>query len=113
MLLRNALLVQLCAAVGSTNGTTTLLVVGKEPGFRKVSDAQTRGIRMVSLGDLADGLQQGEGLGGAEDATPSGGAARSPPSATRGTGCCAGSTSMAYSARGAAFAGGRNEDQPG
>ena len=47
MLLRNALLVQLCAAVGSTNGTTTLLVVGGSwgslgPSYRELQDMFAR-----------------------------------------------------------------------
>ena len=44
---------------GSVSGKTTLLLVGKEPGASKVSAAESRGIRMIGLKDLADGLNVG------------------------------------------------------
>ena len=44
---------------GSVSGKTTLLLVGKQPGASKVSAAESRGIRMIGLKDLADGLRVG------------------------------------------------------
>ena len=44
---------------GSVSGKTTLLLVGKQPGASKVSTAERRGVRMIGLKDLADGLNMG------------------------------------------------------
>ena len=55
---------------GSVSGKTTLLVVGKEPGFGKVRQAREKGVRLVSLDELGRGLHQG--------ALPAPGAGESP-----------------------------------
>lgn len=43
----------------SVSGKTTLLVVGKQPGMGKVTQASSKGVRMMGLQDLADGLKVG------------------------------------------------------
>eukprot|EP00634_Sargassococcus_sp_CCMP2135_P002782 CAMPEP_0198662802 /NCGR_PEP_ID=MMETSP1467-20131203/49234_1 /TAXON_ID=1462469 /ORGANISM="unid. sp., Strain CCMP2135" /LENGTH=501 /DNA_ID=CAMNT_0044399305 /DNA_START=45 /DNA_END=1550 /DNA_ORIENTATION=+ len=42
---------------GSISGKTTALLVGKEPGFRKVSDARDRNLTMLGLRDLKSVIQ--------------------------------------------------------
>ena len=49
------------------SGKTTMLLVGKEPGFSKVSQARGRGIRIMELGDLTACLQSGGGLPAPEE----------------------------------------------
>ena len=43
----------------SVSGKTTLLLVGKEPGASKVSAAESKGVRMIGLEHLVDGLKVG------------------------------------------------------
>lgn len=44
---------------GSISGKTTLLLVGKQPGMSKVSTATGKGLRMMGLKDLVEGLNGG------------------------------------------------------
>lgn len=43
----------------SVSGKTTLLLVGKQPGASKVTQASGKGVQMMGLRDLADGLKVG------------------------------------------------------
>ena len=43
----------------SISGKTTLLLVGKQPGASKVSAAERKGVRMIGLEHLVDGLKVG------------------------------------------------------
>lgn len=45
---------------GSVSGKTDILVVGKDPGYSKVSAARQKGIPLMSLKDLAAGLTSAE-----------------------------------------------------
>lgn len=47
---------------GSVSGKTDILIVGKDPGFSKVSEARKRSIQLVGLKDLALGLQAAGGM---------------------------------------------------
>ena len=47
-----------CQVTGSVSGRTDILVVGKDPGFSKVSKARARTqCRLLSLHDLRNGLE--------------------------------------------------------
>jgi hypothetical protein len=47
---------------GSVSGKTDILIVGKEPGFSKVSQARAKGIQLMGLRDLALGLSSEAGM---------------------------------------------------
>ncbi|KAK3268662.1 hypothetical protein CYMTET_22847 [Cymbomonas tetramitiformis] len=43
----------------AVSGKTTVLLVGQEPGFSKVSQAREKGVRLMTLDDLCGGLHSG------------------------------------------------------
>lgn len=52
----------------AVSGKTDILIVGKNPGFSKVSKAKTRGIQLIALKDMKEAIEGGR----LEDAPPAG-----------------------------------------